>query len=223
MSKKDFQNGFAFGLSCGGIVEGEGITPINHTVMFTVDGEPYEIISVKNGNKVREPAVSPKSNNKILLGWQYADGTKQDFPFVPESNAELTALFVDGLPEIEINNTNAFLKTGDFGGHLYTKASSETAVAGMYSFQSAFFGPIVVSRTNEGARILRDGAEYGTTLTTTVNGETWYYCYDVGDYYYHTLLQNTVNLNKYLSSGQPAETAAQTLIKIYLMEIPLIN
>lgn len=90
MSNADFQNGFALGLASGGVVEGR---LLDYTVTFTVDGEPYEIVSVKKGNLVNSPLVEPTSEGSVFAGWQ-ENGVTETFPYTPEGNVDFDAVFV---------------------------------------------------------------------------------------------------------------------------------
>ena len=92
MSNKDFQNGIALGLAMGGVVS-EKI--LDHTVTFTVDGEPYEIVSVKNGNSVNAPQTIPTKNGSVFGGWLNADSEIIIFPCVPTTEVVLNATFLD--------------------------------------------------------------------------------------------------------------------------------
>jgi hypothetical protein len=89
---KDFQNGFALGWACGGVVD-EKI--LDHTVIFMVDGEPYEVVSVKDGNSVNAP-INPTSENGGFDSWEI-DGTKVTFPYTPTNNITMNAVFYDGV------------------------------------------------------------------------------------------------------------------------------
>jgi hypothetical protein len=64
---------------------------LDHIVTFTVDGEPYEVVSVKNGNSVNAPATKPTSGSGSLLEWQM-NGAKVDFPYPVENDVEFVAL-----------------------------------------------------------------------------------------------------------------------------------
>ena len=67
MSNKDFQNGFALGLVSGG-VEKLGIEPLDHTVIFKVDEQNYQIITVKDGQSISAPSPNPTSENGAFGG-----------------------------------------------------------------------------------------------------------------------------------------------------------
>lgn len=99
MSNKDFQNGFALGLASGGVVS-EKI--LDHTVTFTIDGEPYEIVSVKAGNSVLKPYSSPEKSEEGLFcdKWKDSNGELISFPYVPTRNINLFGVWqiaFDGL------------------------------------------------------------------------------------------------------------------------------
>ena len=68
---------------------------LDHTVTFTVDGEPYEIVSVKNGNSVNAPQTIPTKNGSVFGGWLNADSEIIIFPCVPTTEVVLNAPFFD--------------------------------------------------------------------------------------------------------------------------------
>ena len=72
----------------GKFVEKVGITPLDHTVTFTVDGEPYEIISVKNGVSVNEPIPL---ENTLFAEWKDTDGNTISFPYIPTSDIAVSS------------------------------------------------------------------------------------------------------------------------------------
>ena len=70
--------------------QGGGGVKLDHTVTFTVDGAPYEIVSVKRGNSVNAPATEPTSENGSFAGW-LLNGAIVGFPYAPTSDTEITA------------------------------------------------------------------------------------------------------------------------------------
>lgn len=87
----DYTNGFALGLASGGVVE-VGIQPLDNTVTFLVDGEPYEKTSVKQGNSINAPATEPASESGTFTGWQL-NGANIAFPHPVTQDTTLTASF----------------------------------------------------------------------------------------------------------------------------------
>lgn len=65
---------------------------LDHTVTFTVDSEPYEVVSVKDGNKVNEP-TKPTSDSGVFAHWENENGDTIHFPYIPTSNTNLTSVF----------------------------------------------------------------------------------------------------------------------------------
>jgi hypothetical protein len=65
---------------------------LDYTVTFIVDGETYEIVSVKQGNSVDAPSVEPTSDEGNFAGW-YIEGERVTFPFTPTANTEILAEF----------------------------------------------------------------------------------------------------------------------------------
>lgn len=78
-------------ISGGGETE-TGITPLDNTVTFTVDEEPYEIVSVKSGNSVNAPATEPINNGLLLTSWKMGEN-EVSFPFTPTENCEISGEF----------------------------------------------------------------------------------------------------------------------------------
>ena len=64
---------------------------LDHTVTFTVDGEPYEVVSVKDGNSVNAPSVEPTKEG--FDGWSL-NGNTILFPYTPTEDVELIATFL---------------------------------------------------------------------------------------------------------------------------------
>lgn len=70
-----------------------GIEPLDHTVTFMVDGEPYEVVSVKDGNSVNAPSGIPTSDEGNFDGWSL-NGNTILFPYTPTEDVELIATFL---------------------------------------------------------------------------------------------------------------------------------
>ena len=79
-------------------VEDSGVKLLDHTITFTVDGEPYEIVSVKSGNSVNAPTV-PQIEGKSLSSWN-VDGVPIDFPYQPLKDTEIYAVLSSILEKI---------------------------------------------------------------------------------------------------------------------------
>lgn len=74
--------------------KGSGDSSLDHTVKFMADGGPYEIIQVTDGCSVNAPSVNPESADSVFAYWQI-DDEKVEFPFLPETDTVITALFVE--------------------------------------------------------------------------------------------------------------------------------
>ena len=70
-----------------------GIEPLDHTVIFKVDGNPYEIVSVKDGNQINAPANIPTSESGTFGGWLNGE-TSVTFPLTPTEDLRLNAEFI---------------------------------------------------------------------------------------------------------------------------------
>ena len=79
-------------------VEDSGVKLLDNTVTFTVDGEPYEIVSVKSGNSVNAPTV-PQIEGKSFSSWN-VDGVPIEFPYLPDKDTEIYAVLSTVLDKI---------------------------------------------------------------------------------------------------------------------------
>ena len=79
-------------------VRGSNSSPLDHTVTFTVDGEPYEVAHVKDGNTVNRPTLSQKENT-LLSSW-IVDEKPIDFPYTPTKHVDAEARFSSALYKI---------------------------------------------------------------------------------------------------------------------------
>lgn len=92
------------------------IAALDHTVTFTVDGEPYEIVSVKSGNSVNAPSTKPSKEDYRFSGWEL-NSEKVTFPYVPTENTDLIASFSQGIPSdyvlyVPLRQESATAETG---------------------------------------------------------------------------------------------------------------
>lgn len=86
---------------------------VGHTVTFTVDGEPYEIVSVKAGNSVNAPSIEPRKENLVFIRWNDGNGDEVAFPFTPTEDTEIVAYFSTR------SNTNALYELFKIDKTLY--------------------------------------------------------------------------------------------------------
>lgn len=73
--------------------QSSGIQPLDHTVTFTVEGEPYEVVSVKDGNVINTP-TTPTKAGFVFSGWNNAEGEIISFPYTPTKTEELIAEYL---------------------------------------------------------------------------------------------------------------------------------
>lgn len=112
-------------------VEGGGGALLDNTVTFTVDGEPYEIVSVKSGNSVNAPATEPINNGLLLTSWKVND-TEVSFPFTPTENCEISGEFseyqiVRNLTTNDISYKRGFYTGGASENPPYSQSASSRA------------------------------------------------------------------------------------------------
>lgn len=67
---------------------------LDNTVTFTVDGEPYEIVSVKNGNSINPPKTLPTKEEYKFSYWVNTEGNTVVFPYIPTEEQVFLAEFV---------------------------------------------------------------------------------------------------------------------------------
>lgn len=69
-----------------------GLEALDHTVTFTVDDEPYQLASVKDGDSVNAPP-EPVKAGYLFTYWKDENGERVDLPFIPADDIELSAYF----------------------------------------------------------------------------------------------------------------------------------
>lgn len=101
----DYTNGFALGLASGGVVEvdntngGTSFGALDNTVTFIVEDELYESVSVKSGNSLYPPAVSPHREGYFFSHWSYNDDYMPN-PFTPTEDTTITAVMYESLDAV---------------------------------------------------------------------------------------------------------------------------
>ena len=70
------------------------IEALDYTVKFMVDGEPYQIVTVKKGQTVSAPNIEPIKEDFVFANWGVND-VGVIFPVTPDKDIELTALFTE--------------------------------------------------------------------------------------------------------------------------------
>jgi uncharacterized repeat protein (TIGR02543 family) len=187
-----------------------------------------EVYHTETGNTFEAPTDPTVEEGYVFYGWYDENDNKIEFPYQPAENKTLYAKIDVSTVLTELENTNTtdiFMKCGDY---TYKKAYNDVSVLGMATC-SGWHNPVAVSRTYNGAAIKRDGSLIGANIeTTVVNGETWYFICNWGHNETVYLYQNAINLDNYVTvvgneTSKYGELAAQTLIKIYLGEIPLVE
>lgn len=113
---------------------------LDNTATFMVDGKPYEIISVKNGNLVNAPTTDPTSADLHFCGW-YTNGNKQEFPFTPTEDCEIVAEFSSVRKEMEFKFAGELIATVKKSGVDYpiTKTNDGVVVCGTAIKNSSYY------------------------------------------------------------------------------------
>ncbi len=210
------------------------VESVDYTVKFMVDGEPYEIVSVKKGNFVTEPN-EPLKADLVLKSWDDEDGNAIKFPFTPTSDTELRASFelatIQHQLEFDTYNTQLFL----VDIYKFVKTIDGISIAGYWTVTEddgkKYTYIISVSETPEQTKCLKinrnttSSTTFNTPEKTIVTDKTFYYIVDGKTYGNVDTVydERVINLNDYLldSPSVTPEQLAQTLIKIYLGYLPL--
>jgi hypothetical protein len=149
---------------------------LDHTVTFIVDGEPYEVVSVKDGNQVNGTPTIPTSKSGTFCYWKDGEGNAVDFPFTPINDSTFIAHIQSARKEIEVKTAGAYVcKT------LGYKTTDEVALFGQWNTSSGYEYGFLVGRTETSVATSFVPDETGTI---EYEGETWYYkldCYYDGD------------------------------------------
>jgi hypothetical protein len=151
-----------------------GIEPVNYTVKFMVDGEAYEVVSVKSGNSVTTPKdasgyerliESPNGN----FDYWHIDGNKVTFPYVPTNDVDIEALIL---------TTRGYLiwEPSLRADQLGSKNTSEFAVLGYCYFGNKGSSSYLAFAVGKTATSV--GCSNGTAPTAfEYEGNTWYYSF----------------------------------------------
>ncbi len=95
---------------------------LDHIVTFTVDGEPYEIVNVKNGNSVNAPATNPAKDSLVFIEWRDSDDKRISFPFPTTTDTQIFAHFTMVHSELEYYDAGTIL--GTYGRIVYDPNTS---------------------------------------------------------------------------------------------------
>lgn len=144
--------------------------PLDHTVKFIVEGEPYEVVSVKDGNLVNAPSGTPTSTEGSFESWR-SKGENISFPIKPTEDMIINALFMVVRSEMACSTAQTFLNTV-YG----TKTNDGLCVCAYFGSGniSEWHYCFVVGKTEEA---IETSKRYDKTGTLEYNGETWHYGY----------------------------------------------
>jgi hypothetical protein len=141
-----------------------GVQALDHTVTFTVDGGPYEVVSVKDGNSVNAPATQPINNGNIVSRWS-VDGADITFPYTPTSD-----VIIDGV-----------------------MSTYENMLYDFYGISKSDY-PALLLYVREGRMCIYFGKSITESTTSFVVTKPLYsgYTYDVNDIYANPTTENVV-------------------------------
>jgi hypothetical protein len=148
-----------------------GGASLDNTVTFVADGEPYEVVGVKNGNSVNAPATTPTSENGVFAGWQ-ANEEMVVFPYTPTSDIELNAKFQAIRIEMEITGAITIINNQYVGT---TKTYDDMCIAGYMGIN--WKSPFIVSSTENGVAV-NSKSSLKKTMTVEYDNQTYYVRYD---------------------------------------------
>lgn len=145
-----------------------GDNSLDHTVTFMVDGEPYEIVSVKNGNSVNAPTTKPTSESGNVVKW-LLDNQEVSFPYTPLNEVMIMAQFLKYHDEISATTKGVFLNSA-YG----TKSNDGWCILG-YVDSSNYQGWKRIYCLSDTEKGCATSKFTGSASTISYNGKTYYY------------------------------------------------
>lgn len=121
-------------------VQTSGLEIVDHTVKFTVEGEPYEVVSVKDGNSVNKPLGIPEKDGCFFVSWVDSENTVTAFPFTPTTDVTLFADFGVKYTDALYENWNVDRNTYPYV--FIAKDTSSVAVIFATSYSLTYIGGI---------------------------------------------------------------------------------
>lgn len=221
MANKDFQNGMVVGSILGDLLDDNIRIKNGYVVKFKIDDTDYYIASCREGESIAAPPTPTSSQEHSFFSGWYLNDTKIVFPYIPNSDVELTANF---------NTYNIFVKNNEviakFEGGGDTSTFTDIIPEGSGLIEgttdltcwmkaaTGYIFPIVVT-SNDRACIKRVGGYSTTTRTNnkiTYNGHTYYYGEGAG---FRNWTNETSELHRYKSSATNTADAALELLQMY--------
>jgi hypothetical protein len=178
------------------------ITPLDHTVTFLVNGEVYEVLSVKDGNSVNAPATNPNQEGSFFYGWTIGENTEENlikFPYTPTDNIELNCFFKTVHTEIELSANEWIAYIGaSYSLKDLKKLNDEWAILGCY-YPYGVPAPILIGTTTTACRTsgYYDNDPYYSTASLWTNGTVEY----KGTIYYYSAYFGNTSGNRMSSSN----------------------
>ena len=142
---------------------------LDHTVTFKANGEPYTVVSVKDGQSVSAPNPNPTSESGSFTGWLNGE-TSVTFPYTPTGNVELIANFSTVRSEIEVYDAGTVIYTDSYGNDK-TKLYDGTAIVGLCSYNNRM---VCIAINPNNAETCQITGNTGAS-TYTYNGVDYYY------------------------------------------------
>jgi hypothetical protein len=188
-----------------------GFPPIDHTVTFLADGEPYEIVSVKNGNSVNAPATNPAKDDLVFIEWRDSGDKAIGFPFPITTDTQIFAHFIAVRVEIEYYDANTVLGTyGNDDVKTNSKANNGWSILGI-QHKDGFPCAILVGLTANECDMKGFSSSYYTRGSVEYNGVMYYFCT-----YKYGWKGNTVTETAYDTQvNNNDQEAALALLKYY--------
>ena len=198
------------------------ITPLDHTVTFLVNGEVYEVLSVKEGHSVNAPATNPNQEGSFFYGWTIGENTEENlikFPYTPTDNIELNCFFKTVHTEIELSAGEWVCYLGSSSKYSHEKYNNEWAILGSY-YTNGYIAPVVVGLTSSACIVSghytnnpsMSSASYWKSGTVEYDGVTYYYSAFLYGWYKNTMPSS----NSYNTQiNEDPQAAALSTLKYY--------
>jgi len=174
-------SGYKISFKDGNTVVSSGdINLLDYTVKFVVDGNLYQSINVKKGQKINAPVDTPTKEGQYFSKW-LLDGQGITFPYEPKKDIEINALFTTTRDELIYDKAGDVMFAGYFDStdRTATKTNDGKAIAGYCKRSTGAYFACYVGETAESVAatnlkiqptpIEYDGKIYYYSSTSTIN------------------------------------------------------
>lgn len=189
---------------------GGGNAALDHTVTFTVDEQPYEVILVKEGNSVNAPHSPPIKGIEKFNYWMSAD-MPAEFPFTPSDDIEFTAKFSQGKLSMEWETAGLWCTVN---GNDYNKVNDGLVVCGkgLSEEYGSGYSTIAMVSDNEAYLLIDPNDTYIHSGSADYNGKTYYY---VARGYKNDTASNIIDKATYVGTLSYTKSCVKTILDYY--------